>query len=352
MDQLISLFRSFSGSAAILLALIFFLYINSWAFNRFRSIPTNGHISKRIISFFLILLGALAFILALPIDQHTKEQIIGFLGIIISAGIALSSTTILGNLIAGFMNNSMNRFRNGDLVKINDLMGRVIKRDIFHTEIQLEDSNIVTIPNLFIATNPVELTRKTNTVISTSVSLGYDVSRTKIETILKEAAVSADLKDPYVYITELGDDSVTYKIHGFLEDSDRYFSRSSRLNGEVMDKLHENGIEIVSPAFRNQRNVDEKVFIPEQTGKPTSLQETPPEELIFDEAIEAEEIEKKRDFLKELDKRKEDLKEQKKNLKDPKKIEKIEASIDHIRERQQKLEKNIEEQAETDRDRE
>lgn len=79
------------------------------------------------------------------------------------------------------MNNSMNRFRSGDLIKLGDLQGRVTKKSIFHTETQLEGSNFVTLPNLYISSNPVKLTRKTNTVISTSVSLGYDVPRSIIE---------------------------------------------------------------------------------------------------------------------------------------------------------------------------
>jgi len=81
----------------------------------------------------------------------------------------------------------------------------VVKQRIFHTEIQLEDSNFTTIPNLYITNNPVKFIRKTNTVISTSVSLGYEISRDQIENALKEAANAAGLADPYVYITHLGD---------------------------------------------------------------------------------------------------------------------------------------------------
>ena len=179
---------------------------------------------------FIVLIGVLVFILVLPIDKSLKGQILGFMGIIISAGIALSSTTVLGNLIAGIVNNSMRRFRNGDLIKIDDIHGRVIKKSIFHTEIQLEDSNFITIPNLYITNNPVKLIRKTNTVISTTVSLGYDIPRDKIEEVLLNAAIATGLSNPYVYIKSLGDFSVVYKIHGFLEDSSKYFSTSSLLN--------------------------------------------------------------------------------------------------------------------------
>ncbi|GET29300.1 hypothetical protein SD074_15020 [Prolixibacter sp. SD074] len=245
----------------------------------------------------------------------------------------------------------MNRFRNGDLIKIKDFHGRVIRKSIFHTEIQLEDSNFVTIPNLYIANNPVKLTRKTNTVISTSVSLGYDISREKIEEALREAANETGLSDPYVYITSLGDFSVVYKIHGFLEESGKYFSTSSLLNAKVMDKLHAEKIEIVSPTFMNQRRVDEKEFIPKQVVRKTEpVDEKSPEDLIFDEAIKSEKLETKKDYLKEIDKKQVALKEKLKDLKDDKEIEKIKSTINRNNEMKERIEKSIKEQIEKDKD--
>jgi small conductance mechanosensitive channel len=306
---------------------------------------------KERFRFFLVLVGVLAFTLALPIDKSLKGQILGFLGIIISAGIALSSTTVLGNLIAGIMNNSMKRFRNGDLIKIGDFHGRVIKRSFFHTEIQLEDSNFTTIPNLHIANNPVKLIRKTNTVISTSVSLGYDISREKIEEALRDAAIETGLSDPYVYITSLGDFSVVYKIHGFLQDSSKYFSTTSLLNAKVMDKLHAEKIEIVSPTFMNQRRVDEKEFIQKQVVKETEpVDDKSPEDLIFDEAIKSGKIELKKDYLKEIDKKQKALKDTLKNLKDNTEIEKIKSTIKKNDEMKERIEKSINEQIERDKD--
>ena len=289
MEQIFKTLETLLGSFAVVMVLVVLLILNSWIFKKIKSIKSYGNVIKNSITTFILFVGILVFILSLPIDKTLKGQILSFLAIIISAGIALSSTTVLGNLIAGIMNNSMNRFRNGDLIKIGDLQGRVTKKSIFHTEIQLEDSNFITIPNLYIATNPVKLTRKTDTVISTSVSLGYDIPRTKIEESLKEAAVSTGLTDPYVYITNLGDYSVLYKIHGFLEDSSKYFSTNSLLNANVMDVLHKKKIEIVSPTFMNQRNANEMTFIPKEILKnEISNDKQLPEDLVFDEAIKSE----------------------------------------------------------------
>jgi len=351
MEHITSIVRFALEPVGILLAVIVLLLLNSWIFKRLKSASSDGSIVRKSVAFAILLVGGLVFILSLPIDKSLIGQILSFLAIIISAGIALSSTTILGNLIAGFMNNSMNRFRNGDLIKIGDLQGRVTKKSMFHTELQLEDSNFITIPNLYIANHPVKLTRKTNTVIATSVSLGYDVSRVQIEAALKEAALLTGLTDPYVYITSLGDFSVVYKIHGFLEDSNKFFSTQSLLNGKVMDTLHEKGIEIVSPAFMNQRRVDEKEFVPTKAvEKAVPENKSAPEELIFSEAIESGKMEQKKDYLKEVDKKQEALKEELKELTDKQEIERVKTAIRRNEALKEKLEKSIEEQIEKNND--
>ena len=345
MEAFLNFIKSFLEPTGILIFSILLLFINSWTFKRIKSVASDENITKKTISFLIVLFGALSFILALPIDGSLKGQILSFLAIVISAGIALSSTTVLGNLMAGLMNNAMKRFRNGDLIKIENMHGRVTKTSTFHTEIQLEDSNFMTIPNLYIASYPVKLIRKANTVVSTNVSLGYDVARVKIENALKEAAIATGLTDPYVYITSLGDFSVVYRIHGFLEDSSKYFSTSSMLNAMVMDVLHAKEIEIVSPSFMNQRKVEGQVFIPKiSREKIVPSNESSPEELIFDEAIKSEKIELKKDYLVELEKKKTELTEKIKVTEGVAEIKRIESSILNIDKLKARVEKSIEDQ--------
>ena len=347
MKEITEILYSLIGSGTVLLFLVLFLFINRRFYNRMKTIKESAQITRQTISILIILVGILTLILSLPIDKGLKGQILSFLAIIISAAIALSSTTILGNLIAGIMNNAMDRFKIGDLIQVEDLTGRVTRKNIFHTEIQLEDSNFVTIPNLFISSNPVKLTRKSNTVISTVVSLGYDVAQNKIVESLKKAASDTGLKDPYVYITELGDFSISYKIHGFLEDSGKYFTTNSQLNSNVINCLHQSNIEIVSPSFMNQRKIDNITFIPKEKIeiKPEILEKTP-EDLIFDKVSQATAIEDKKEYISEINQKIELYKEQKKGLDDKDEIKRIEKSIERLIIIQEKIKKNIEAQEE------
>ncbi len=344
MNQTISILKSLIGPSVVLLFLFFVLFLNKWLFTRIKKDRESFRVTRQSIAALITLTGGLTFILSLPIEKELKGQILSFLGILISAAIALSSTTLLGNLIAGIMNNSMNRFKLGDLIKVGDLMGRVTRKNILHTEIQLEDSNFITIPNLHIASNPVKLTRKNNTVISTSVSLGYDVSQNKIFESLKNAAIETGLNDPYVYITSLGDFSVSYKIHGFLEDSTKYFSTSSLLNSNVINSLHDNNIEIVSPTFMNQRQVNDIEFIPQK--EIVTKEEEPeksPEDLIFDKATEAGAIEKKKEYLLEINHNIEEIQDQIKDLKDKIEIDNLKKKMERLKNIQKKIVEHIEE---------
>lgn len=322
------IFFSFLKPLLVLFCFIAALYVNFFIFEKLKVTPSRQRASlwRGVITAFIGLLGVVIFVFVLPVSNELKGQIFTLFGIILSAGIALSSTTILGNLLAGVMNNSTQRFKIGDLIEVKNLQGRVSKKSFFYTEIQLEDSNFITIPNLYLATNPIKNTRKSDTVIFTTLSLGYDVPRKIIEEALKEAALKASLKNPYIYVVELGDFSIVYKVHGFLEDSDNYFSIKSRLNKKVLDALHVRDIEIVSPAFMNQRQVDDKEFIAlnVQSKKEEDLAH---EDQVFDKARSFERIEKSKKRLEEeLEKAKD--KTRKSNLKE--KIDKLEEAKERV----------------------
>ena len=186
-------------------------------------------------------------------------------GVLLSAAIALSSTTFLGNLLAGLMLRSVRNFRLGDFVRCGEHFGRVTERGLFHTEIQTEERDLTTLANIFLVTHPVTVLRSSGTLVSATVSLGYDVPRTRVETLLVAAAGAAGLHEPHVRIIELGDFSVTYRVIGLLTEVKTLLTTRSRLRGEMMDHLHQGGVEIVSPTFRNVRTLPvEEPIIPER----------------------------------------------------------------------------------------
>jgi hypothetical protein len=251
-------------------------------------------------------------LLALPVNESTRNHLVTLLGILITAIITLSSTTLMGNAMAGFMLRMVSNFKPGDFLLVESHFGRVSEQGVFHTEIQTKERNLVTLPNLYLATKPLTVIRSSGTVVSATVSLGYDVSHNTVELILTEAATKAGLKDPFVQILELGDFSILYRCAGILEDTKFLLGAESELRAEMLDFLHENNVEIVSPAFMNQRVFPkEQIFIPDtSTQLPTGwthISRSPKQDLIFDKATQAASIDQMKQHLAEYEDEKKQL---------------------------------------------
>lgn len=241
----------------------------------------------------LTAVAVIALVLAMPISDASRGQLLGLIGLVLTAVIGLSSTTFVGNAMAGLMLRAVHAFRPGDFLKTMDHFGRVTERGLLHTEIQTEDRDLTTLPNLYLVTNPVTVVRYSGTIVSATVSLGYDVPHARIEEVLLDAARAAELEEPFVQILELGDFSVRYRVAGFLSEVKYLLSVRSRLRACMLDALHGAGIEIVSPAFMNQRRLSpDQRFIPRQpaAAQPTPVEELrpAPEEIMFDKAELAE----------------------------------------------------------------
>jgi small-conductance mechanosensitive channel len=268
---------------------------------------TGKKFRNQMILLALTATGVLLVILVLPIGDEKRGQILSLLGIVISAGIALSSTTLLGNAMAGFMIRAVRAFRLGDFIEIGDDFGRVSDMGIFHTEIQTEDRDLKTLPNLLLVTHAVKRIRPSGTIISAQVSLGYDAAPVRIQHLLLQAAEKSGLEDPFVRILDLGDYAVTYKVAGLLKDVSQMLAIRSDLRAAMLSTLHLNGIEIVSPEFRNTRMVDQKMFIPPRDTDTGEAPKSRPQAPVFDKAEEAASIESLQTMLRELEQRREEL---------------------------------------------
>lgn len=257
---------------------------------------------NQVLMLTLTAAAVLLVILFLPMSDALRGQILSLLGIVISAAIALSSTTLLGNAMAGFMLRVVQGFRIGDFIQTEEHFGRVSERGLFHTEIQTENRDLTTLPNLYLVTHPVTTIRTSGTIVSARVSLGYDVPRREIEKLLIHAADTCGLGDPFVQVLELGDFSVTYRVAGLLSDVKQVLTVRSKLRASVMDCLHSGGVEIVSPRFMNQRVLSsERVFVPERSvPDPEATPVGTQEEVAFDKAEVAESLEALRARYRDL----------------------------------------------------
>ncbi len=308
MDSHFSLVEDFWPSFLVAAFTLLIILLGAWLARR-RSEGAAGALFQLLV-WAVISLGVVVTVIVLPISDETQGQILSLLGVVLTAVIALSSTTFVANAMAGVMLHFTQPFRPGDYIRVKEEFGRVTRRSLIHTQIQTEWRDISTLPNLMLVNNPVTVLHRDGTIISAEVSIGYDVAYTDVQELLLRAGEESGLHEPFVLVQELLDHAVLYRICGFLQEMQHPLSSRSNLRKKVLEQLHGNGVEIVSPAFMNQRQLDPQTrIIPRQPVMHRSQPEAeapPPEEKIFDEAEQAaslEELKQRQERLRQTLKR-------------------------------------------------
>ena len=303
-----------------------------------QTLTKDNQLSRKLILLLLYVLSFLGVSLALPVADSTRNQVIGLFGIVLSGVIAFSSTSIVGNIMAGIVLRFTKPFKTGDFIRVDKYFGRVTEKGLFDTEIQTEQRELVAFTNSFLTSNPITVTRTSGTILSANLSIGYDHHHDKITQLLITAANNCQLEEPFVQIIELGNYSISYRVSGLLTEVKSMISSRSRLYANILDTLHQAQIEIMSPNFMNTRNIaDAPPAIPNATEtSPEHIAkhadpgtDTTPEDIIFDKAEEAEQKERSSTELSE------DIKALNEQLKDAKDEQKNRLELQIARKKEQ-----------------
>lgn len=258
--------------------------------------------SKGWVYTIVTFLGLAIIFALLPIESSAKNSVFSLIGLVITAVIAISSTTFASNAMAGIMLRIIHNFDLGDFIEVNEHFGRVSEIGLLHTEIQTKSRNLTTLPNVLLVTHAVTVIPHDKVLIDTTLSLGYDVSHHEVEQILQSAAEKIGLTDAFVQVIELGDFSISYRIAGFLSEPKQLLSARSNLCRQVIDSLHRGGIEIVSPTFMNQRQYRaDEMFVSEVKAYQERQNRRTEQSHVFDKAETAVKIETMKTTLQTLE---------------------------------------------------
>ncbi|WP_407356928.1 mechanosensitive ion channel family protein [Methanolobus sp. WCC5] len=333
----------FIPSMIILLVTFLLIVLFNFLFKK-RNIFSRDKIIQQMIFVVILVTGLLFVIFSLPIDIENKNLILTFVSIVIGAIIAFSSTTFVANAMAGIMLRLIHPFRVGDFIKADETFGRVTEIYFLHTQIQSMDRDLITIPNMTLVSKPLKTIRSSGTIIKVTVSLGYDISRKKIETSLLKAAETTGLDNPFVHIEKLGDFSVTYKVGGLLKNVEGLITARSDFKKNVMDALHDSDIEIVSPTFMNQRVFSEDyVCMPPKETAAEKMKNKEPEprvmteEIVFDKAILAQMLDRIYTTADGLAPRRKEIEEKLKEIGDEALKEKLKDQLNLLAQREEEI---------------
>ena len=341
MEELVTLGWAMIPYVLTIVVVVLLLFIFHKVLLGNKSLSQEAKLPRKIILLVLYIMGIIVIASALPVTESTRNQVISLIGLLLSGVIAFSSTTIVANVMAGIVLRFTQPFRTGDFIRVDGFFGRVSEKGIFDTEIQTEQRELISFTNSYLMSHPLQVVRSSGTIISASLSLGYDIHHARIEPLLIKAAELSELEGPFVQIIELGDHAISYRISGLLTEVKSMISSRSKLYANILDCLHEENIEIVSPGFMNQRKLEaDQVMVPEKgatqksTTKKIEPEELTPEDLIFDKAEEAEAKERtEKELLEQIARIEVELKEAEGDSKKAKKeeIQALDEAIKQLR---------------------
>jgi small-conductance mechanosensitive channel len=209
-----------------------------------------------------VMLYAFMFVVIFPYlpgsDSKIFQGVTVFLGILFSFG----SSSAISNMVAGIVLTYMRPFKIGDRVKVGEVTGDVIEKNLLITRIRTIKNEDITVPNATILNgatiNYTSSSKALGLILNTSITIGYDTQWHTIYQLLIDAALATDgiLKEPrpFVLQTDLNDFNVTYQVNAYTSQSHKMAVLYSNLHQNIQDKFNEAGVEIMSPHYVSLRD--------------------------------------------------------------------------------------------------
>lgn len=232
--------------------------------------------AKPTYQIFKVLLLIFMMIVIFPYLPGAKSPIFQGVSVFVGILVTFGSAGALGNIMAGLLLTYTRSFSNGDYVKIGDVTGEIIERNLLVTRIRTIKNEIISVPNSTVmnshTTNYSTDASKKGLVIYTEFAIGYDIAWEKVHEIAIKAAnkVPEIMKSPkpFVFQHKLDDFYVTYQINAYIKHANRQDFIYSDLRRELINEFNQAGIELMSPHFMSVRSGAEAQY-PEGQVPPT-----------------------------------------------------------------------------------
>ena len=204
-----------------------------------------------------LLLIAFALIVAYPYipgsDSGAFKGVSIFIGVLFSLG----SSSLIGNLIAGYTMTYRRAFRVGDRIRVGEHLGDVVQSRLLVTHLRTPKNEEVVISNSTILggeiVNYSTLAQQQGLILHTTVGIGYETPWRQVEAMLLEAAARTPglLREPPPFVLQkgLGDFCVTYEINVYCAEPQAMNRRYTELHRNILDVFNEYGVQIMTPAY-------------------------------------------------------------------------------------------------------
>jgi small-conductance mechanosensitive channel len=204
-----------------------------------------------------ILLVAFMIIVAYPYIPGSGSEAFKGVSLFIGVLFSLGSTSVIGNVIAGYTMTYRRVFKVGDRVKVREFVGNVESIKLLVTYLRTLKNELVAIPNsVILSTEVINYSAQAETrglILHTTVGIGYETPWRQVEGILLSAVEQTPglLKQPppFVLYKGLGDFAVAYEVNAYCAEPQLMNQTYADLTRNILDAFNEYGVQIMTPAY-------------------------------------------------------------------------------------------------------
>jgi small-conductance mechanosensitive channel len=207
----------------------------------------------------IVRLAVVAFGLIVAYPYIPGSQSAAFKGISLFIGVvfSLGSSSMISNIIAGYMMTYRRAFKVGDRIKVGGSIGDVVEMRLQVTHLRSIKNEEIVVPNSQILTSEIlnysSLARAHGLILHTEVGIGYETPWRQVEAMLLMAAdrtpgLSRE-PGPFVLERALGDFAVTYELNVYCTNVPAMHQLYAEMHRHILDVFNEYGVQIMTPAY-------------------------------------------------------------------------------------------------------
>lgn len=209
-----------------------------------------------------VLVYAFVLVTIFPYLPGSGSPVFNGVTIFLGALLTFGSSTSLGNVVSGLALTYMRSFKDGDRVKIGDVTGDIVEKNLLVTRIRTIKNEVISIPNSNVlnghAINFSKDAPDRGLILHTTITIGYDVPWKTVHELATKAALATNSIEanpaPFIYQTSLDDFYVSYQVNAYTRSPNNQASIYSELHQNILDQFNNAGVEILSPHYRALRD--------------------------------------------------------------------------------------------------
>jgi small-conductance mechanosensitive channel len=212
--------------------------------------------TRRIVT---VLIWVFALAVAYPYVPGSGS--IAFQGISVLLGvlISLGSASLVNHAMSGLVVVYSRAFQPGDFVRVGETEGVVQELGALSTKIATPWGEITVPHGVAVSASTINYTRPvrgSGSLVSTTVTIGYDAPWRQVHALLLEAAAHTSgvrrAPEPHVLQRALSDFYVAYQLVAHVERPELSPEVLSELHQQIQDRFNAAGVQIMSPHFALQ----------------------------------------------------------------------------------------------------